>query len=409
MGPHSLRRNFSWTLAGSTIFALCQWGIVVVFAKLTSPEELGRFALGVAITGPAIIFTNLSLSGVLCTDTTHDFEFQDYLRLRLLGSGTALLGIAAFVACSRFAAETKWIILAIALAKGVESISDVYYGLLQQHQRMNRIGQSMILRGTIALAAVALTTALTRSALWGSCALAASWLGPLVFFDVPGASRFVSRKARPFDVRRIGRLAGLALPLGAVATLISLSANIPRYFILHAFGPRELGIFSALTYFSFAGTTAVNALGQSATPRLARTFTQLDKGPFLRLLGRLFGIVTVAGVVGVLGARYAGYPLLSLVYTPQYANQSGVLTWLMVATLVSYFVSVSGYAMMSTRQFYIQLPIFIFSTAATAAGCFYWVPRHGALGAAWAMTAAGLLSLPPMLGCVYYAVRKNRP
>ncbi|NLE39325.1 MAG: hypothetical protein GX621_14995, partial [Pirellulaceae bacterium] len=32
--PLSLRRNFSWTLAGNLVNAACQWGVIVVLAKL---------------------------------------------------------------------------------------------------------------------------------------------------------------------------------------------------------------------------------------------------------------------------------------------------------------------------------------------------------------------------------------
>jgi hypothetical protein len=32
--PLSLRRNFSWTLAGNVVYAGCQWGMLVALAKL---------------------------------------------------------------------------------------------------------------------------------------------------------------------------------------------------------------------------------------------------------------------------------------------------------------------------------------------------------------------------------------
>src|SRR5512143_2641504 len=64
----SLRRNFSWTLAGNIVYAGCQWGVLVILAKLGTPEMVGQFALGLAVTAPVIIFANLALRGVQVTD-----------------------------------------------------------------------------------------------------------------------------------------------------------------------------------------------------------------------------------------------------------------------------------------------------------------------------------------------------
>src|SRR5205807_1688389 len=77
----------------------------------------------------------------------------------------------------------------------------------------------------------------------------------------------------------------IALPLGLVLMLGSLSTNTPRYFIEHQFGSRELGIFSAIASLLNIAKTIVNALGQAALPRLARLFASQDIRPFLRLVG----------------------------------------------------------------------------------------------------------------------------
>ena len=82
--PLSLARNFSWTLIGSGLYAFCQWGMLVVLAKLCSTQMVGQFALGLAITAPVFMFAGLNLRTVQVTDARRDFQFGDYLGLRLL-------------------------------------------------------------------------------------------------------------------------------------------------------------------------------------------------------------------------------------------------------------------------------------------------------------------------------------
>jgi len=71
----SLRANFSWTFVGNVVYAGCQWGMLVVLAKLGSPETVGLFALGLAVTAPVIQFVNLQLRGAQVTDAAHEYQF----------------------------------------------------------------------------------------------------------------------------------------------------------------------------------------------------------------------------------------------------------------------------------------------------------------------------------------------
>src|SRR4051812_45337492 len=90
----SLKVNFIWTLAGNLIYAGCQWGMLVIIAKLGSAELVGQFALGLAITAPVLMFSNLQMRGIQATDAKREYSFGDYLGLRLLTTLLALLIIA---------------------------------------------------------------------------------------------------------------------------------------------------------------------------------------------------------------------------------------------------------------------------------------------------------------------------
>jgi len=85
----SLRANFLWTFVGNAVYAACQWGMLVVLAKLGTPEMVGQFALGLAVTAPVLMFFNLQLRAVQSTDSQDEYSFEHYLGLRLV---TTILG-----------------------------------------------------------------------------------------------------------------------------------------------------------------------------------------------------------------------------------------------------------------------------------------------------------------------------
>jgi O-antigen/teichoic acid export membrane protein len=425
--PHrlTLRVNFLWTLSGNVVYAACQWGILVVLAKLGTPQMVGEFALALAITAPIVVGAGLSLRSVQATDAASEYPFGDYLLVRLLTTAAAGAVIVLIVWFSDYGWHTAAIILIVGLAKAFESISDIFYGLLQQHERMDRIALSMMIKGPLSLAALGAAIYLSGDLLLGVCGLAAAWLFLLVFYDAHNGARalkvasnsehtsvkFGSALARQLQLswrpRALAALTLLALPVGIVMALISFNTNIPRYFIEHDLRTWDLGIFAAVAYPLAAGTTVVNALGQSAAPRLARHYSNRDYRAFSSLVRKLLCLGLAIGLGGIVLIWLAGRPILLLLYQPEYADSTGVFLWLGIAAAISYLASLLGYAMTAARYFRAQLPVFLIATLVTAVGCAILVPHYQLSGAAIAMILAAICQAIGSAAVITHALRSQ--
>ncbi|MEL6162763.1 MAG: oligosaccharide flippase family protein [Cyanobacteria bacterium J06628_3] len=405
--PLSLRRNFSWTFIGNAVYAACQWGMLVVLAKLGSPEMVGQFTLGLAITAPVIMFTNLHLRSVQATDAKQQFLFNDYLGLRLLSTGLALLIIAAITFISGYEKETLLVILLIGVAKALESISDLFYGLIQQQERMDRMAVSLMIKGPLSLVMLVIGVSVSGSIVWGALGLVFAWTIVLVSYDIRSGVLILNQMPQPrWHLKTMMKLVWLALPLGFVMMLISLNSNIPRYFIEQYLGERELGIFAALAYLMVAGGMVVSAVGESATPRLAKYYASGNSKAFRTLLFKLVGIAALLGCGGVLVAVVSGHQLLTLIYRPEYAEQQSLFVWLMVAAGISYISSFLGYGMTAARYFRIQMPLFFAVTATSALACLWLLPKYGLLGAAIALIIAAVIQVGISSGVIVHALHK---
>lgn len=422
--PLTLRRNFSWTFVGNVVYAACQWGMLVVLAKLGSPEMVGQFTLGLAVTAPVVLFTSLHLRVVQATDAKQQYVFGDYLGLRLISSALALLIITGITLIAGYRGETSLVILVVGLAKALESISDVFYGLIQQHERMDRIAVSMMIKGPLSMLLLGFGVYITHSVLWGAVGLAVAWAVVLFSYDIrSGALMLNTYPIKPrgevskepalavvirprWHLKTLKKLVWLSLPLGFVMMLISLNSNIPRYFIERYLGERELGFFAAIAYLMVAGGMVVNALGESANPRLAKYYALGDSKAFRTLLLKLVGIGVVLGGVGVLVTVVAGQQILTLLYRPEYAKYTNLLIWLMVATGINYVSSFLGYGITAARYFRIQMPLFAIVTTISATVCLWLIPNMGLLGAAIALLIAAAVQAVLSLAVVLLAVRK---
>lgn len=393
----SLRQNFAWTFMGRMVYVGCQWGMLTVLAKLGSPEMVGRFSLGLALTAPIIMFSMLQLRGVQATDARREYEFGHYLALRLSTSAFALLAIGVVTFLSGYRGEMAFVIIVVGVGKVVESVSDAYYGLMQQRERMDRIAMSLVIKGPLLLAALGFTVYFTNSVLWGSAAMVIVYAVMLLGYERTNARRVLNddhaRSLMPlWQWSRLVRLAWLALPLGVVMAIISLNTNIPRYFVERLLGERELGYFSALAYLMVAGNTVIGAVGQSASPRLAQYYAAGQRNEFRQLLLRLVGIGALLGLGGVMVALLFGRPILTLLYRPDYAQYVDVFVWLMVASGISSVASFLGYGLTATRRFHIFMVPYVGTTCGALLVGVHLIPRYGLIGAAWTTIAICLIN-----------------
>ena len=369
-------------------------------AKLGTETDVGRFALGLALTAPIITLTNLNLRLLQSTDAREDYPFSVYMSVRLIGTALGLVAIAAMAFGLGYHGVTLYLILAVALAKAFEAVSDVVFGLLQKAENLRRVAVSMLAKGVISLLAVGLVLRMTGDIILATVAMGLCWGSLLVTYDLPAAVRLAS--VRPtLKLGSLGRLVSAAFPLGCVAGISSLTVNVPRYAIEANMGEPAIGVFTALAYLFVAAIQPTLALGAAVNPRLARHFVH-DLGAFRRLTSRTMVIAGGLGLLGIAACALFGRPMLTLFYAPEYAKHTPVLVWLAVATGVSFLGQALSYAVTAARRLPEQLPIAVLSLVVCVLASQYLVPRYGLLGAAWAVLATEISRLACLAG-VYAA------
>ncbi len=432
--PLSLQKNVAWTFVGNVVAALCQWGVLVALAKLGPPIIVGQYAMGLAVSGPIMMFASLQLRKFQATDSQREFRFGDYLGLVLISSGLGWL-IASGVGWwdshndeGLINVEELLVVSLVGLSKVCELITGTFYGLLQQHERLDRITKSNILHSASSMLALCLGVWLTGNVLWGVLADAVTQLVIIATYDIPSAlwilqvpsdttksSRWqrivaVLPEIRPcWDWSRMRPLMMLGLPMGVVSLLTSLQTNIPRYFVEDQLGKAELGIFCAVAALMMTGITLMRALDQSCMPRLAKLHATGSYREFRWLLLKLAGVYLLLGVAGVWVARWGGRPLLTLLFSAEYAIHTDVLETIMQAAVASYLVGTISSALVTTRCIRPQLPLLCVSLVSAFAACYWLVPEYGMWGAAMSMVLCKIPYIVIGSAMLIHATREASP
>ncbi|WP_350019924.1 lipopolysaccharide biosynthesis protein [Priestia flexa] len=401
----SLRKNFSWTLLGNGLYAFSQWFIVFILAKYGTPQMIGVYSMGLALSAPVLMMTNLQLRVVQATDFQNKYPFGIYFGLRILMTFLALTTIIIIMLFLNYNEQKFLIILIISLSRGIDALSDIVYGVAQKYERMDLMSRSRIIKSILIITIFPLCMWLWNDLLIGSIAILIISILCLLLIDVVNAKGYDNIKPL-IEKRSFFYLIRTSLPLGIVLMLGSLYTNIPRYAIDSYLGAKELGYFTAVSYFIVAGQTVITSLTQPASPRLAKLYSIGDIKNFKGLLRKLCSAGLLLSLIGILASIVLGKEILTILYTAEYRSYHVLFVLLMLSTLFIYMGAFLGCGLTAARNFSVQPYIEGIATLISIIVCWLIIPLIGLNGAAVGILIASGMQFSLKIIAISHSLKK---
>lgn len=403
------KKNFSWLLAGNVFNAGARGAMLVILAKLGRPEDVGIFSTALSINTPIFMLADLDLRTILATDSRNQYSFSDYAALRM---HTCLLSVCiSFIVTLiltvffNLSIVSALVIVVMAVAKALESLSDLILGLLQKNMCMEKIGKSLIIKALLSCAMMALIFYFTKSVVLSTVGLAFSWGMVLVLYDTCNA-RILFKEKLVINYKAIKGLLKTSFPMGIVLMIWSLNLNIPNYFIRGYLGEGELGYFSSMFHLVIASDIIVNSLMQSELPSLAGYYWEGRRKSFFKTLKNLVFIACFLGAAGTFLCSCCGKQILALLFRKDYAARAEIFSLLMLAYGIQYLNICLNNSITAARLLKVQPYIYIVALIGNLIANGVFVPRYGLYGAAYAVIISAVIQLIGN-GAINYSLYKN--
>jgi O-antigen/teichoic acid export membrane protein len=388
-----LKRNISWNLFGHVAYVVGQWLQLVILAHMGGPAAVGAYAFALAVTAPVMVFASLCLRFMQASDVRGAYTFHEYLSLRGATTVAAVFVILS-IAWAMDAGRGTWaVLLPVCAMRAADALSDIYYGLWQQRERMSVIAWGLVLNATASVALMAAASILGGGIPGAAVGAALGSCAALLFIRLRTASDrelrcVIASDSGPVSWRRVGHLSLEAAPLGFTILLGSLQQNVPRFFVQYHAGAAALGVFAAASQLTATADLVGGALAAAAVPRLGAHRASGDAWSFRKLTRNLVVAGGLLAAMGVALAALAGQWFLVHVYRPEFASGAGMLVVLSAAAGMALLASLLGYCLTAARVITIQPILLTVTLTVLATCCTALVPRYGGEGAAWALLAA---------------------
>ncbi|KFE35577.1 lipopolysaccharide biosynthesis protein [Thioclava atlantica] len=391
---NSLRADLRWSVIGQAGFLCAQAGVIVALAHLAPLSDVGRY--GIAVSSSAIVYlaASFGLRLGLATDPAGLRRTGIYLALRGVTTLTALtLLLTAAAVTAVYDTRLGLMLAMVALVRGGESVSDLFYGVFQKAGRVDCLAWSLLLRGAGGLAGFGVTLVLSGSVPLALAAQGMVWWAVALGHDARRAAQFVSLRPE-FGPGYLRGLARENVTLGLANLLSEVGTSAPRLIVGALLSLPLAGIYTAVGYVLVLGTAFAAALGHAMTMRLAWAWQMGRASCFVQLTTRFVGVLALLGLVGVSLAVLLGGPLLRLVLGQGYAGHELLLVLMCVVLALRLPVAGLQTALIAQRRFAVHAWLRFWVAIGVIAGCALGALTGGLEGVALALIVVSLIQLP---------------
>tara|TARA_R110000751_G_scaffold212397_1_gene315882 strand:- start:15926 stop:17188 length:1263 start_codon:yes stop_codon:yes gene_type:complete len=395
----SLAKNSLLTLIANVLLASSNWLLLIIIAKQFTEDSLGSFVLALSICSPAFLFASFKIRTLLVVDLNWRFTLAEYATARVLANCFITIAILGLVLINVVTLSHMTVIVVLAY-KWCDSWSEFCQSYMRRVHRFELSSGMLASRSIVTVLLVISGVLIFNSFTW----ILLLWLLAAICFAVLDTILLrrlaLSYEISAFSVRSIMKLQSIRrafflyreyLTVAAALAISSLFVHLPNILIGHQLDIASAGIFATISYFLVAGGILVNSVSQASTPRLASFLREGKYDAFIKLVQKMCMLGIFIGGSGLLVAIFAGEYFLELFYTPEIAQYSDTLNWVMAAAAVRYVYIFLGTSLAAVQQFHIQTKIYGVGLLTMLCSGYLLISANGLIGAAQAMLAATLI------------------
>ena len=375
----SLKSGIMWNTWGNIYYLFCQWLLTILVVRLANFEMAGELSYAMTLSN---IFYSISIYGMRnfqVSDIKNKYPNGTYIFSRLITSGVSIVLCLILLVISGYTFEKSLVIFMYVIFKLSETIFDVYSGIFQKQWRVDLIGKSLIIRGTLNTLAFVITLIITNNLFLSILSMALITYICIFFYDLYSAKK-ITDVSLNLSRTAVKLLLIECFPLALYFLILSVIGAIPRYFLDMYQGSEQVGIYSSIaTPTLIVQTLAIQVFNPFITI-FAEKFHEKDKDGFWQILKKCLAVVSGIAVLSLIGAFVLGDFGLKILYGEQILPYSYLLLPLVVATILTAFSWLLSGILTVIRGFRELIICNIIALIASIVASFFLIKNFGMQG-----------------------------
>lgn len=311
MKKNNLKKDFIWNSLGSTIHAFNSLFFLIIVTRINGLEVAGYFSYGFTLSSIFLVIASFGGRGYQVTDIKKEFNYNTYKSFRYMTTIVSLIISILILLTFKYNTYKYLTIIFLLLVRAFESISDVYFGILQQNNELYKVGKSLFYKSLISLIVFLLIEILFKSLIVAIISSSIINLLFLVFIDIKNVKKI--RKGKFKIDKSYYKIIKKTFYFFAFNFLSMFLLNIPRYFIDFNLSDKLQGVYGILIMPATFVILLTQFILQPYAVRLS-LYMKENKKVFKTQINKIFKTIIIISLICILTAYILGISILNFIY-----------------------------------------------------------------------------------------------
>ncbi len=354
MKDNSLKKNIIWNTIGVFTLSLTSFVYSLILVRLCNLSITGIWSYSFAIACTCVTLASFGGRTYQVTDVKNELSTFTYISARYMTVAATLVLVLGFVFIKGFSFDKALIIILLCIFKFCEELSDVYYGVLQKHNKLYVVGKSMFFKSVLNMLLFLIGTYFSRNLLLPVILILINNFLFIYLYDRRNALKLekIDKKFnKTFYIKYFKDNLIICLFLFLATYLV----NCPKY-VMETYLSDELqGIYNILvlpaTAVSLVGSFIINPL----LVNISKDFAENKINNIKRISNRIIFILLGFGIITCLGGYILGRPVFQLIYNFDIKNYMFAFLLIIVGCTFYTISTVLSMILITTRKLISQL------------------------------------------------------
>ncbi len=306
------KKDFFWNMLGTTLNAFISLFLMIIVVRINGTNISGTFTLMFSLACLFCIIIGYEGLVFHVTDITNQINNREYIIHRYITFAMMFICIFIYIFIKNYNINKILILLGLALLKGLESIAEIYYGIMQKNGFLYKVGISLTLKAFLTVIIFLSVDYITKNILLAILSADFIWL-ILLIYDIKNAHHFIL-KEETIDINNILKIFKNGFFSFALLFLFIYVSSISKYLLDGRVEEHLQTIYGII----IMPASVVSLFGQYLLnpylTSLSNSLKKKDIKMFKKIINHIFTIIFIGSIIIILATFILGIPVLNIIY-----------------------------------------------------------------------------------------------
>lgn len=374
---NNIKKDFIWNTVGSLIHAFNSLFFLIIVTRINGINNSGIFSYGFTISNIFLTVATFGGRNYQITDIKNEFSENLYKNFRYFTTVMSVILFSLLFLLFKYSTYKYLIIILLIIVRSFESISDVYFGILQKNNKLYLVGISLFFKNLISLIAFILTDYLFKNLYISIISWGIINLLFLILFDILKAKKISEDRFKiENNYKDIFKKTLYFFLFNFIAIFI---VNIPRYFIDFYLTDELQGIYGIVVMPATMTALLTQFILQPYAVKLSE-HNKKDINKFKASIKKLFTYTIIISIICIILAYFFGIPVLNLIYNLNLSKYKYYLLLVMIGSSFYALNNLLNLIYTIKRKTKYQFIIYAISTILSLILTYFLVTKYELLG-----------------------------